>query len=722
MQRSFRISHPRGALAVKLIREPGSNGYSLTVPSTVCALALGLVACSNTIDGPGGPGGGDDDPGVGGSAGTAAGSSGASGAGGAGGSSGSTGANGGTSGASGSTGTGGSVGGGPSGYNIPLNGVPIRSHFVRLTHQQWENSVRDLLKLTAAPGLSATFAGDPPNGTFSNNERALFVTSNHRTDYERAAEDLARRVATNAQARTAIGASGNAANFIRAFGRRAFRRPLEAAEQQRYEALFASAATLYTSGDAFANGVELVVRAMLQSPYFLYRTELGTDGTPLSSFEIASKLSFLLRDTIPDDALLDAAERNELGTPEAVTQRAQTMLDAPEALPVLARYHSELFGLFRYDTIDKDPTAFPTYNTAMNADFMEADRLFFNGLFQQGQGLREILTSTVAFVNAATAPLYGVSASGSGFTQVTLGPERPGFLTRLGFLAFNANLREPDPIHRGVEISHRVLCSDLAPPNGEIPPLPAAMPGQTNRERVTAHTGQGECAGCHVSIINPLGFAFENFDAIGRIRTMDNGKPVNTADVYELATGPVAVQRRSGADGEARRIARGARLLCPSPRRVRARAGPRRGGSGAHERGHPDEHGHDGLDQERPARVSSEIPCSRFVPEVLSETRSPSHQSPRLHSRSRNRRRRAAVPRRAAGALRLGAERATEVRVLHLHVVRSRSEAWGRERPGEVLADRRRARSRPRRCRRSPPIARRASSLTTHRACSSCEA
>jgi hypothetical protein len=418
--------------------------------------------------------------------------------------------------------------------------VPIHSHFVRLTHEQWENSVRDLLKLPAVPGLSGSFASDTSDGTFSNNERRLFVTANHRTDYERAAEEMARRVATESAVRTAIGATGNAANFIRTFGRRVYRRPLEAAEQQRYEALFASASTLYTSGDMFVNGVELVVRAMLQSPHFIYRTELGTDGTPLSGYEVASKLSFLLRDTTPDDALLDAAERGELATPDAIAQKAQEILATPTALAVLNRYHGELFGLQRFESIEKDRTAFPTYDTSMNAEFIEADTLFFQRVAQNNLGLREILLSQVAFVSSTTASLYGVTASGSGLVETTVGPERPGVFTRLGFLAYNANLRDPDPIHRGVDLSHRLLCSTMAPPPGEIPQLPPAMPGQTNRQRVAAHTGQGTCAGCHVQVINPLGFAFENFDAVGRLRDMDNGQPVDTADSYELATGIVS--------------------------------------------------------------------------------------------------------------------------------------------------------------------------------------
>jgi hypothetical protein len=434
-----------------------------------------------------------------------------------------------------------SVGGnGSTAYQIPLDGTPIYSHYVRLTHRQWENGVRDLLKLAAAPGLTDSFTGDPPEGTFSNNERSLFVTANLRTDYERAAEAMAKRVAGDATARAAVvGSDNNATSFIKSFGRRAYRRPLDPSEQQRYEALFASAATLYPSGgDAFANGVELVVRAMLQSPHFVYRTELGTDNAPLSGWEVASKLSFLLHDTIPSDSLLDAAERGELGSAEGIVKVAQTMIEDPLAVSVINRYHDELFGMFRYETIDKDRMRFPEYNAAMNAEFAEADRLFFESIYKGGQGLREILLSQTGFVTSSTAPLYGVTVSGSGLQPVALGPERTGFFTRLGFLAYNANLRDPDPIHRGVDINHRLLCGTLVAPGGVIPQLPTAMPGQTNRERVTAHTGVGTCGqGCHSVIINPLGFSLENFDAIGRKRDMDNGKAVDTADAYALATG-----------------------------------------------------------------------------------------------------------------------------------------------------------------------------------------
>jgi hypothetical protein len=410
---------------------------------------------------------------------------------------------------------------------------------VRLTHEQWEASVRDLLKLPASPGLSPSFAPDPPNGTFSNNERALFVSSDHRSDYQRGAETLATQVAGDAQALSRVtGGVSDKATFVRAFGRRVFRRPLTPAEETKYQATFDSGAMYSGSGNGFTDGVRMVIEAMLQSPHFLYRMELGTDGAPLGGYEMASKLSFFLRDTTPDDALLDAAAAGELDTSAGVLEKATAMLDGATGQAVMARYHTELFGLTRYDQIDKSATAFPDYDEAMNAEFQQADQMFFDRIFASGQGLRAILTSPIAFVSSATARLYGVSASGSALTEVQLGPERPGYLTRLGYLALNANLSEPDPIHRGVDVINRLMCADLQPPPGTIPELPEPMPGQTNRERVTTHTGEGTCGeGCHSTLINPIGFAFENFDALGRIRTMDNGKPVDTTGEVETVTG-----------------------------------------------------------------------------------------------------------------------------------------------------------------------------------------
>jgi hypothetical protein len=443
----------------------------------------------------------------------------------------------------GTAGTSPTGGGGTSGtpLGLVLDGAPIHSRYVRLTHEQWENSVRDLLQLPAAPGMSATFTGDPPGSTFSNNERRLFMTSGLWSDYETAAETLSQQVARDATALSRVtGGTTVAATFIRNFGRRAYRRDLTAAEETTYGTLFSSGATIFASGNAFADGVQLVIETMLQSPYFIYRMENGTAGQQLTGYEAATKLSYLLRNTMPDNALLDAAKAGNLNTADGIAAQAQTMLDAMPARTVFQRFSNEVFGLDRYVNMEKDTTVFPMFNAALAADLRTADIQLFDYIYAQGLGFKDLLLTPVAFINQNTAPLYGMTATGTTFKQVMLGADRPGYFTRAGFLAFNGTLRQPDPILRGVNIIRSILgVTDFMPPAGvTIPPLPDAIAGQTNRERVTAFTGPGTCgASCHANHINPLGFAFENLDALGQVRTMDNGKTIDTTGTFPFADG-----------------------------------------------------------------------------------------------------------------------------------------------------------------------------------------
>jgi hypothetical protein len=246
----------------------------------------------------------------------------------------------------------------------------------------------------------------------------------------------------------------------------------------------------------------------------------------------------LLRNTTPDDSLLDAAGQGDFESSEGIVARARQMLEEPAAAASIARFHSELFGLERYASIAKDPVRFPQHSIDLNPDLQRAEELLLDEMFRDGHGLSDLLTSTQAFVNSRTAPFYGLESNSSEFEAVDLGPERPGLFTRLGFLAYNGTLRDPDSIHRGVEINRVILCARLQPPPGVIPALPSIKPDQTNRERVTAHTGPGTCGeSCHGTIINPIGFSFENFDAMGQLRDTDNGKPVDTAGEYRFVDG-----------------------------------------------------------------------------------------------------------------------------------------------------------------------------------------
>ncbi len=502
-------------------------------PPVSALLLLGLVASCNGVIGDtnGNPGsgattGGGATTGVGGSGTGTAGTS-------------PTGLAGAT-GSAGATGTAGTSGV-PAAPALTLDGAPIFSRYVRLTHEQWENSVRDLLQLPALPGLSATFTGDPPGSNFANNERRLFMTSGLWSDYETAAETLSQQVARDATALSRVtGGTTVAATFIRTFGRRAYRRDLTAAEETTYGTLFSSGATIFASGNAFADGAQIIIETMLQSPYFIYRMESAAQGQLLTGYEAATKLSYLLRNTMPDNTLLDAAKAGSLNTADGIAAQAQTMLEAMPARTAFQRFHSELFGIDRYANIEKNTTLFPSFNAGVAADLRTADVQLFDYVYAQGLGFRDLLLSPVAFVNQSTAPLYGMTATGTTFKQVMLGADRPGYFTRAGFLAYNGTLRDPDPIRRGVDIIRRVLgAANFMPPAGvAIPPLPDPVAGQTNRERVTAFTGVGTCgASCHGNFINPLGFAFENFDAMGQVRTMDNGKSINTTDQFPFAGG-----------------------------------------------------------------------------------------------------------------------------------------------------------------------------------------
>jgi hypothetical protein len=432
-------------------------------------------------------------------------------------------------------GTGGSV---VTEGGVTLNGTPEFHSFVRLTHAQWANSINEIFGMEAvAPDLTQTLHPDPPSGTFGNNERSLYVGPELWADYQRTVEETAEAVAQDGAAMAALGGLENSQDFIKTVGRRAFRRPLTTQEMTTYQELWTQGATFYESGDDGLDGARIFIRALLQSPHFVYRIETTAPGSRLSGLELAAKISLLFRKTTPSEELLAAAEAGDLDTDEGLEAAVMDLLSEDSARETLREFHTELYGLNRYKNIEKSTTTFPDYREELNDVLMEADSMFFDAIFENDGGFRDVLTSPVAYVNNEIAPYYGLSSNSNRLTEVTLDETRPGFLTRVGFLSYNATLSMPDPIHRGVDINLRMLCQELSPPPGAIPPLPASIPNQTNRERVEAHTGSGVCANCHKTIINPLGFAFESFDAMGQDRPTDAGEAVDTADSYEFNNG-----------------------------------------------------------------------------------------------------------------------------------------------------------------------------------------
>ena len=436
-----------------------------------------------------------------------------------------------TAGANGEGGDGNDASGAPA---INLTGSPQYYRVVRLTNTQWAQSVQDMLRLPAPSGLDASFQS-PVAGTtdFSNNELVLDVNQRSWADFQTAAEALADQVTASTVTLAKVYNGTDPASFIRTLGRRAYRRPLTAAEVSAYSALFETGSAMSGSKSTFAKGAALVIRALLQSPNFLYRTELSRSGTPLSGYEVAAKLSLWLRGTAPDDQLLDLAP--ELTTAEATAEVASGMLDEPSAVTVMRQFHGELLHFARIGTISK--VGVPSYAASLNAEYEESSYLFFDKIFSEGLGVKDILTSTTGFVGPGMARLYGLRHSGSGLTEQDLGPDRVGFFSQLPFLTLNGLNGDPDPIHRGASINLDILCAALGPPSAALPPIPPLEQNQTNRERITTLTaGCGRV--CHNQLINPVGFAFEHFDGMGQYRDTENdGLIIDSSGAYRFSDG-----------------------------------------------------------------------------------------------------------------------------------------------------------------------------------------
>jgi hypothetical protein len=435
--------------------------------------------------------------------------------------------------------------------------VAPQTRFPRLSHRQWELTVADLFGLDEPTGLSATFAQDLQTTTFDNNFEKLSVPPALWQSYQTAAEDLALLVTADptllsriTPADLPVAEPDRGRTFVERFGERAYRRPLSNDEIDTLLAAYAQGPTAYPGDEPFAASVRVTIEAALQSPLFLYRGELGTEADgrgliALSDWEVASRLSYALWDTMPDDALFDAARSGALATPEGLRAEVERLVDSPRAHETRVRFVDQLLKGDQAEHIEKSLELFPFFDAELGVELrLELARFAEHVLLEEDGGIAELLTSRTAFVTPRTAQVYGLdpatlpAADERGFSRVELDPaERSGVLTRGAFLAWKGTATEPDTILRGVFINRRILCQDLGDPPDEA--IGAELPeGGTGRERVEALTGDGTCGqGCHSSFINPIGYAFEHYDAIGGYRTTDAGKPVDAASSFPFLEG-----------------------------------------------------------------------------------------------------------------------------------------------------------------------------------------
>lgn len=423
------------------------------------------------------------------------------------------------------------------------DGVPLTTRVLRLSHSQYNHTVQDLLGVDARP--AASFAGDVASEGFTNKAEQLLVDGRLGPQYRTAAEELAARsVADSASFAHVVpcdpAAAGCAEEFIQSFGTKAFRRPVSSDEKQRLKALFDKGAELVASGDAFRDGVRVVIEALLQSPDFLYRTELsdtrGEDGfVALNDWELASRLSYMLWDTMPDQELLDAAAAGELHTPEQIEAQVTRMLGDPRLKRPVEEFHEQWWDL-NFEGLARDTEQFPEFTADIGPALEEeAQRFIEDVVFSGNGGIRELLTAPYTMADTRVAPLYGAEVTAS-FQRLNFDPEvRRGILMQSGFLASHAHFAKTSPIHRGVFVHRRIMCTTLPDPPASVdftlPPFDENI--RTTRDQVTHHTSKSACVGCH-SMINPVGFAFENFDAVGRERRTENDVEVDTTGAVLL--------------------------------------------------------------------------------------------------------------------------------------------------------------------------------------------
>lgn len=416
---------------------------------------------------------------------------------------------------------------------VPVEVVPLR----RLTAAQYQNTLRDLL---GDPEL--TFELEEAEGPIT--ERAV-----------RQLRDAGELVVSRQSAWTkevfpcdvtGEGSSECVAAFIDSFGARAFRRPLEAGEREWLTSVYDDA----RSDASFQEAMEVVLQVMLQAPATVYMFEGGAgdavaaDMRALSQFEVASRLSYFVWNTMPDDALFEAAGTGKLATAEGLRAEALRLLDDPRAEHNVQRFFSGWLELdggqlhHALEATDKDATLYPEYDAELAAAMRtETEAFVRRTFFEEGGSFEKLFTGNYAYVNGPLAAVYGVDGvSGSEFQWVDLDTsERAGLFTRAAFLTVLSTKNVTAPIRRGVWMMERALCNELGepPPNVDDSPVEGGEVGgevRTVREDVEARTKDDECQACH-GFINPMGFPFESYDAIGRfqLEEVTSGLPIDAS-------------------------------------------------------------------------------------------------------------------------------------------------------------------------------------------------
>ena len=409
----------------------------------------------------------------------------------------------------------------------------------RLTNEEYRFAVEDLFGVDFDPTVN--FPPDTEAYGFDNNAEFSLVSRSRAEQYFEAAEAVSAFVFSRGSTmRDRLGIDCNinehecVGETVFELASLIFRRPITPEEHTDLMVLFDLA---FSETEDALSALEDVFQALLLSSHFLYRPEMDHQGEAVgqelrvTGYEMASRLSFFLWSSVPDRALLESAANGELDDAHAIDEIASQMLEDPRAHRAIQRFYPQWLRLSDHDDDQKDLSVYPDWNEELSAAAkQETLRLLTHLTFESNGSIEALLTTDKTVVNHALGSFYGLDVPDDGQWHLKTLNEgrRPGILTRVAFLSHHAKANQSSPILRGVTVREQVLCQPLAPPPQDVDDTPPPLdPNATTRERFAQHTNNDNCASCH-TLIDPIGFGFENFDGIGQHRFEENGLPVDT--------------------------------------------------------------------------------------------------------------------------------------------------------------------------------------------------
>lgn len=416
-----------------------------------------------------------------------------------------------------------------------------------LTRAQYDATIADLLGDDSHP--SHSFPPENQVEGFNNNTEVHIANPLLVEQLMDAAEGIASRAVASSMNQLAPCAGTGAAaqdqcgaDFVSSFGKRAFRRPLTDDEASAFDGLFSST----NAARGYASAVTLTLQAMLQSPQFLYRVDAArtateeTGAVPLDPYQLASRLSYFLTGSMPDDELFAAADSGALIGPDEIEAQARRLLATPHARDMVRDFNHQWLQLDGLAGLARNPPENGADVKSIGDDYLESLQQFLDHVYWDEGTLASLFSSPVIYLNARLGAVLGAGAPDADFAAISEQAGRGGLLAQPALMAMLAHSDQSGPVQRGVFVRERILCIDVPPPPPSFNPIPPDPdPSLTTRERFKVHTESPACSGCH-ALIDGTGFGFENYDQLGRYRTEENGLPVD-ASGNMLETGEAAL-------------------------------------------------------------------------------------------------------------------------------------------------------------------------------------